>query len=50
MTPEGAKLTSHTLRVNSARAIRKLDYVKTLLLTLRSDTLSWMRQEGMIAR
>jgi len=50
VTPEGAMLTSHILRVNSAKAIRELDYVETPLAALLSDALSWMRQEGMIGR
>ncbi len=50
VTPEGAMLTSHVLRVNSAKAVRELDYIETPLVTLLADTLSWMRQQGMIGQ
>ncbi|MCP1375868.1 NAD-dependent epimerase/dehydratase family protein [Dyella lutea] len=49
VTPEGAALTSHHLRVDSSRAIRELDYVETPLDSLLGDTLAWMRSEGMLA-
>ncbi|HEU4669624.1 MAG TPA: NAD-dependent epimerase/dehydratase family protein [Dyella sp.] len=49
VTPEGAALTSHHLRVDSAKARHELDYVETPLDTLLADTLAWMRGEGMLA-
>jgi nucleoside-diphosphate-sugar epimerase len=48
VTPEGAMLTSHVLRVNSAKAKRELDYVASPFDVLLADTLAWMRLEGMI--
>jgi nucleoside-diphosphate-sugar epimerase len=48
MTPEAAALTCHVLRVNSDKAKRELDYRETPLEELLSDTLSWMRETGMI--
>lgn len=47
-TPEGAALTSHHLRVDSAKARRELDYEETPLDMLLTDTLHWMRQEAML--
>lgn len=49
VTPEGAMLTSYTLRVDSSKAKRELDYVETPLDTLLTDTLIWMRQEKMLS-
>lgn len=49
VTPEGAMLTSHTLRVDSSKAKRELDYVETPLGILLHDTLTWMRQEKMLS-
>ena len=48
MTPAGAALTSHHLRVDSAKARQELGYVEKPLDTLLSDTLDWMRAEGML--
>jgi hypothetical protein len=36
--------------VDSAKAERELDYVETSLDALLTDTLVWMRQEGLIGR
>jgi nucleoside-diphosphate-sugar epimerase len=49
VTPEGAALTSHELRVDSSKARRELDYVETPLDTLLDDTLAWMRKEAMLS-
>jgi nucleoside-diphosphate-sugar epimerase len=49
VTPEGAALTSHHLRVDSSKAKRELDYVETPLDALLVDTLAWMRAEGMLS-
>lgn len=48
VTPESATLTSHRLQVDSSKARRELDYVETPLDTLLTDTLGWMRAEGML--
>ncbi len=48
-TPEGAALTSHALRVNSTKAKQELDYAETPLDILLTDTLTWMRQERLLA-
>lgn len=48
ITPEGAALTCHELRVDSTKARRELDYVETPLERLLADTLCWMRQEGLV--
>lgn len=48
ITPETAALTSHTLQVDSSRAVRELDYVEPPLERLLADTLNWMRQQGML--
>lgn len=50
VTPAGAALTGNHLHVNSAKARRELGYIETPLGTLLSDTLEWMRAEGMLAR
>lgn len=50
VTPQGAALTCHRLRVNSSKAERELGYVQTPLNELLADTLAWMRQEGMVGR
>jgi dihydroflavonol-4-reductase len=44
------KALSRQAESDAAKAIRELDYVETPLAALLSDTLSWMRQEGMIGR
>lgn len=49
VTPAGAALTSHHLHVNSAKAGNELDYTETPLDALLTDTLDWMRAEGMLA-
>lgn len=48
MTPEGAMLTCHELRVNSSKAERELGYVQTPVDIVLADTLAWMRAEGMV--
>lgn len=48
VTPEGAMLTAHTLRVDSSKAKRELSYVETPLDSLLADTLAWMRQEKLL--
>jgi dihydroflavonol-4-reductase len=50
VTPEGATLTCHERRVDSAKARRELDYVETPFDSLLADTLAWMRQQDMIGR
>ena len=50
ITPESATLVCGTLRVDSSKAKRELDYTETPLETLLADTLAWMRQEGMVGR
>jgi dihydroflavonol-4-reductase len=50
VTPESATLVCHTLRVDSSKARRDLDYIETPLDSLLSDTLAWMRQEHLIGR
>jgi nucleoside-diphosphate-sugar epimerase len=50
VTTESATLVCETLRVDSAKAKRELDYVETPLDALLADTLVWMRQEGLIGR
>lgn len=50
ITPEGARLTSHTLQVDSSKAERELGYVQTPLDALLADTLAWMKAEGMVGR
>ncbi len=49
VTPEGAALTSHRLRVDSTKARRELGYVETPLDALLADTLAWMHAEGMLS-
>jgi nucleoside-diphosphate-sugar epimerase len=48
LTPESATLTSRTLRVDSSKAMRELDYRETPLDALIADTLAWMAAEGML--
>jgi dihydroflavonol-4-reductase len=48
ITPEAAQFTCHDLRVDSAKAIRELDYRQTPLPPLLADTIAWMRGEGML--
>jgi nucleoside-diphosphate-sugar epimerase len=48
VTPEGAALTSHHLHVDSAKARHDLGYTETPLDALLSETLVWMRAEGML--
>jgi len=50
VTPQGAALTCHHLRVNSGKAQRELGYVTTPLNDLLDDTLVWMRARGMVGR
>lgn len=48
ITPEAATFTCHDLRVDSAKAIRELDYRETPLDALLDDTVAWMRSAGML--
>lgn len=48
VTPAGAALTSHHLHVDSAKARSELGYAETSLDALLSDTLAWMRAEGLL--
>jgi nucleoside-diphosphate-sugar epimerase len=50
VTPEGARLTSYALYVDSSKAERELDYVQTQLDALLRETLDWMRKEGMVGQ
>ena len=50
VTPESATLVCATLRVDSAKAKRELGYVETPLDALLTDTLLWMKQEGLVGR
>jgi len=50
VTPESAALVCATLSVDSAKAKRELGYVETPLDALLTDTLLWMRQEGLVGR
>ena len=50
ITPEGARMTSYTLLVDSSKAERELGYVQTPLDALLADTLAWMKGEGMVGR
>ena len=50
LTPEAAALTCHVLRVDSTKAKRELDYQETPLDALLAETLSWMRQEGLLGK
>ena len=42
VTPESATLVCGTLRVDSTKAMRELDYVKTPLDRLLADTVAWL--------
>lgn len=48
VTPEGATLTCHHLRVDSSKAKRELGFSETPFDTLLADTLSWMDAEGLL--
>jgi nucleoside-diphosphate-sugar epimerase len=48
ITPEAAEFTAHHLKVDSSKAIRELGYRETPLPELLTDTLAWMRAEGML--
>jgi nucleoside-diphosphate-sugar epimerase len=50
VTPESATLVCGTLRVDSTKAMRELDYVETPLDSLLADTVAWMREEGLVER
>lgn len=50
VTPEGAAMTCHLLRVDSSKARRELGYVETPLDSLLAATLAWMRAEGLVGR
>ena len=50
VTPESAALVCATLSVDSTKAKRELGYVETPLDALLTDTLLWMRQEGLVGR
>ena len=49
ITPEAAEFTCHHLSVDSRKAIAELDYRQTNLNVLLSDTIAWMRTEGMLS-
>ncbi len=46
ITPEGAALVCHDLRVDSSKAIRELDFRIVKLSRIVDDTLAWMRSTG----
>jgi dihydroflavonol-4-reductase len=48
LTPQAVSFTCHHLRVDSAKAIRELDYRMTPLPTLVRDTCAWLREHGML--
>lgn len=48
ISPAAVALTSHVLKVDSSKAIQQLSYRETDLGLLLQDTMTWMRQEGMI--
>jgi dihydroflavonol-4-reductase len=50
VTPESATLVCGTLRVDSTKATRDLDYIETPLDSLLADTVTWMRAEGLVER
>ncbi|MGF6916721.1 dihydroflavonol-4-reductase [Paraburkholderia sp. UCT70] len=50
VTPESATLVCGTLRVDSTKAMRELNYVETPLDSLLADTVAWMRKEGLVGR
>ncbi|TDN63181.1 NAD-dependent epimerase/dehydratase family protein [Paraburkholderia sp. BL10I2N1] len=50
VTPESATLVCETLRVDSTKAMRELNYVETPLDSLLADTVAWMRKEGVVGR
>ena len=50
LTPEAAAFTCHELRVDSAKAMRELDYRETDLDQLLRDMIAWMRAEGMLRK
>jgi dihydroflavonol-4-reductase len=50
VTPESATLTCHHLQVDSSKAIAELGFRETPLDLLLSDTLAWMRSEGMVGK
>src|SRR5260370_36402234 len=50
VTPESATLGCGTLRVDSAKAKRELDYVGIALDGMLADSFVWMREEGLIGR
>lgn len=48
LTPEAVSFTCHHLRVDSARAVRELDYRITPLADLVADTADWLRAHGLL--
>lgn len=48
ITPEAAEFTCHHLRVDSSKARAALGYQEPPLRGLLSDTIVWMRSEGML--
>lgn len=48
VTRAAAVLTSHALRVDSGKARHELDYIETPLDSLLTDTLAWLRDQGLI--
>jgi dihydroflavonol-4-reductase len=43
-------MTSRVVRVDSTKARKELDYLETPLDTLLTETLIWMRKEGMVGK
>ena len=48
LTPEAVSFTCHHLQVDSAKAMRELDYRTTPLDVLVRDTCDWLRDQGML--
>ena len=48
LTPEAVSFTCHHLQVDSAKAMRDLDYRTTPLDVLVRDTCHWLRDQGML--
>ncbi|MBX3691056.1 NAD-dependent epimerase/dehydratase family protein [Dokdonella sp.] len=48
LTPQAVALTCYHLRVDSARAMRELDYRITPLARLVADTCDWLRAQGLL--
>lgn len=48
LTPEGAELVSHHVRIDSSRARRELGYRYTPIRKLLEDTCQWLETKGML--